>query len=134
MAFFVPLVLLSQPTQVYGGAQLPGAGLLAVGNSEGLLEAGFGLGGIRDGLAQQQGALEASGNPCAVARVSKGHVAGGHGTRAGRPLSSPSDDMVSVTCVDEKPSFVASFSANSSRISRQVIPATVPARASSRQR
>jgi hypothetical protein len=31
---------------------------LAAGNGEGLLEAGFGRDRIRDGLAQQQGALQ----------------------------------------------------------------------------
>ena len=44
-------VLLPQATQARGGAQLPGFGLLAAGNGEGLLEAGFGLGHIRGGLA-----------------------------------------------------------------------------------
>ena len=47
--------------QAHGGAQLPGLGLLTAGNGQGLLEAGFRLGRIRDGLAQQQGALEAIG-------------------------------------------------------------------------
>jgi len=36
----------------------PGLGLLAAGNSQGLLEAGFSLSHIRSGLAQQQFALE----------------------------------------------------------------------------
>ena len=37
-------LLLPQAGQAGGGAQLPGFGLLAAGNGEGLLEAGFGLG------------------------------------------------------------------------------------------
>ena len=46
-----PLALvLLQASQAGGGAQLPGFGLLAVGHGEGLLEAGFGLRRVRDGL------------------------------------------------------------------------------------
>src|SRR5712692_5001953 len=52
---FDPLaVLLPQATQAHGRAQLPGFGLLAAGNGQGLQETGFGLGRIRDGLPQQE--------------------------------------------------------------------------------
>src|SRR6266508_2647021 len=51
-------LLLPQASEARGGAQLPGFGLLATGNGEGLLEAGFRLGRIWDILAQQQLALE----------------------------------------------------------------------------
>ena len=49
---------LPQPAQDHGGPQLPGFGLLATGNCEGLLETGFRLGRVWDGLVQQQLALE----------------------------------------------------------------------------
>src|SRR6185503_857258 len=52
-------LLLPQVAQTGGRAQLPRLGLLAAGDREGLLEAGFDLGCIRDSLAQQQGTLEA---------------------------------------------------------------------------
>jgi len=56
---FLPLaVLLPQPTQTHGSPQLLGLGLLAAGNREGLLQAGFGPHRIGDGLPQQQFALE----------------------------------------------------------------------------
>ena len=42
----------------YVGHVEEGRGLLAAGNSQGLLEAGFSLSHIRSGLAQQQFALE----------------------------------------------------------------------------
>ena len=51
-------LLLPQAGQAHRRAQLPGFGLLATGNDQGLLEAGFRLGDIWDGLAQQQPALE----------------------------------------------------------------------------
>ena len=51
-------LLLPQPAQAHGGAQLPGFGLLAAGDGQGLLEAGFSLGRIRDCLPQQEFALE----------------------------------------------------------------------------
>src|SRR5712691_8956848 len=44
-------LLLPQTDQAHGGSQLPGFGLLAAGNGEGLLEAGFGLGRIWSRLA-----------------------------------------------------------------------------------
>jgi hypothetical protein len=52
-------LLLPQAAQAHSGAQLPGFGLLPAGNGQGLLEAGFGLGGVRDRLLLQQDALEA---------------------------------------------------------------------------
>ena len=42
---------LPQASQAGGGAEFPGFGLLAAGNGQGLLEAGFRLGRLRDGLA-----------------------------------------------------------------------------------
>src|SRR5262252_4298441 len=51
----LPLAL-PQPSQAQGRPQLPRLRLLAAGNGEGLLEAGFRLGGLRDGLAQEEGA------------------------------------------------------------------------------
>ena len=52
LACFGALALVqAQATQAHGGAQLPGFGLLAAGYGESLLEAGFGLGHIRGGLA-----------------------------------------------------------------------------------
>jgi hypothetical protein len=50
---------LPEAHETQGGAQLPGSGLLPAGNGKGLLETGFGLGGIRDRPLQQQDALEA---------------------------------------------------------------------------
>src|SRR5262245_50426126 len=38
-------LLLPQAAQAHGGAQLPGLGLLAAGNGQGLVETDFGLGG-----------------------------------------------------------------------------------------
>src|SRR5262249_17267372 len=50
-----PLALaLPQAAQARGGTEFPRLGLLAARHREGLLEAGCGLGCIRDGLAQQQ--------------------------------------------------------------------------------
>jgi hypothetical protein len=46
-------LLLPEAAQARGDPQLPGFGLLAAGNSQGLLEAGFRLGHIRKGLPQQ---------------------------------------------------------------------------------
>src|SRR5712691_6827884 len=47
-------LLLPQPAQAHGRPQLPGFGLLAAGNSQGLLEAGFRLRLVRDGLPPPQ--------------------------------------------------------------------------------
>ena len=48
--FVLLALLLPQLTQAYSRSQLPRFGLLAAGNGQGLLEARFGLGRIRDGL------------------------------------------------------------------------------------
>jgi hypothetical protein len=56
---FSPLaVLLPQSGQAHGRPQLPGFGLLATCNGQGLLEAGFGAGRVWDALPQQELALE----------------------------------------------------------------------------
>jgi hypothetical protein len=47
-------LLLPQATQAHGGAQLPGFGLLAAGNGQGLLEAGFGFQVMGRGAREQQ--------------------------------------------------------------------------------
>jgi hypothetical protein len=52
-------LVLPQPTQAHRRPQLPRLGLLAGGQGQSLLEAGFRLGRIRGGLAQRQLALEA---------------------------------------------------------------------------
>src|SRR5207249_10116103 len=52
-------LLLPEPTQGHGGAQLPGFSLLAARYAEGLLEAGFRADGVR--LAQQECPLEPVG-------------------------------------------------------------------------
>jgi hypothetical protein len=50
---FTPLpLLLPQLGQTYSGAQLPRLRLLAAGNSQSLLETGFGLDCTRDSLLQ----------------------------------------------------------------------------------
>ena len=46
-------LLLLQATEAHGGTEFPGLGLLAAGNSQGLLEAGFSLSHIRSGPGQQ---------------------------------------------------------------------------------
>src|SRR5262249_3481797 len=51
-------LLLPELTQAHGRPQLPGFGLLAAGDRERLLEAGFGLHGIWDRLAREQPALD----------------------------------------------------------------------------
>ena len=51
-------LLLPQAREARGGTEFPGFRTLALGNRQGVLETGFGLGYIRDGLAQQQGTLE----------------------------------------------------------------------------
>src|SRR5262245_50682562 len=51
-------LLLPQARQTRRRPQLPRLGLLATGNGEGLLEAGFRLGRIWGGLAQEEFALE----------------------------------------------------------------------------
>ena len=58
MGFLTFALLLPEPRQAGGGPQLPGFGLLAAGNSHGLLEAGFRLGCTWNGLAEEECALE----------------------------------------------------------------------------
>jgi hypothetical protein len=52
-------LLLPQAAQAHGGPQLPRPGLLVAGNGEGLLETFFCLRRVRDGLLQQEFALNA---------------------------------------------------------------------------
>ena len=59
MSFGLSALAPPQSTQAHGGAQLPGFDLLAARYGQSLLSAGFCLGCVRDGLAQQQGTLEA---------------------------------------------------------------------------
>jgi hypothetical protein len=58
VGFLALALLLPQAAQARGSPQLPGLGLLAAGNGQGLLEAGFRLGRVRDSLSQQQLSLE----------------------------------------------------------------------------
>jgi hypothetical protein len=51
-------LLLLQSTQAHSGPQLIGPGLLAASNAQGLLEASFCPGRLRDGLAQEEFGLE----------------------------------------------------------------------------
>src|SRR5262249_18794995 len=47
-------LVLPQPTEAHAGPQLPRSVLLAAGYGEGLLEAGFRLRCVRDGLLEQE--------------------------------------------------------------------------------
>src|SRR5215471_20595363 len=51
-------LLLPQPPQAQRRPQLPRLGLLAAGQGQGLVKAGLSMGYIRDGLAQEEFALE----------------------------------------------------------------------------
>src|SRR2546425_6058641 len=71
----IPLaLLLPQPCQARGRAQLPGHGLLMASDGQSLLEAGFGLGGSRDGVAQEEGALEPIRLREQIAQIGRAHV------------------------------------------------------------
>jgi hypothetical protein len=54
----MPKLLLPEAAQVQGGSEFPRLCLLTTSHSQGLLKAGFDPGRVRDGLIQQQGALE----------------------------------------------------------------------------
>src|SRR5262249_42092545 len=61
MGFLAFALLPPEASETGGSTEFPGFGLLAAGNGEGLLEAGFGLVWLWDGLAQEKCTLEPVG-------------------------------------------------------------------------